>query len=227
VSPPPTRPSPIADFENGTTSGFGALTSSTGVQPWTSPVAGEVITAPAGSGSLSGSKVLHLTGTADSFNFGQSGGGALGFDFLGANLRQAFLDNDQLEFDWLPVANGSPSGYSQLYNIILNSQGGGFTNVDGYSVPGHDNFNQYYFTGYNGNVHHIVVNYSAYKNTILASATPNGGGWLQLGIQPNAGGGAPADYYFDNFAFTSVPEPASLTALAAAPLALLARRRRA
>lgn len=217
---------PIADFESGTATGFGALTSSSGVQPWASPVAGQVITAPAGSGSLTGSKVLEVTGNADSFNFGQSGGGALGFDFLGAGLRQAFLDNDQIEFDWLPAPNGGSGGYSQLYNIILNSQGGGFSNVDGYAA-GNANLNQYYYTGYNGIVHHVVINYSAYKNTILASSNPNGGNWIQLGIQTNAGGGAPADYYFDNFVFSTVPEPASLTALAAASLALLARRRRA
>src|SRR5947207_12633599 len=141
------------DFESGTAPGFGALTNS-GVQPWAAPVAGNVITAP--SGPLAGSKVLELTGQ-ESFNFGQGGGAALGFDFLSQNLRQTFFDNDQIEFDWYPVPNGSPSGYSQLYNVILNSQGGGFTNVDGYS-QGNNNLNQFYFTGYNGVVHHAVVN---------------------------------------------------------------------
>ena len=185
------------DFETGTAPGFGALTNS-GVQPWSAPVNGAVITAP--SGPLAGSQVLELTGSAN-FNFGQSSGGALGFDFLSQNLRQAFFDNDQIEFDWYPTPNGSPSGFSQLYNIILNSQGGGFTNVDGYSA-GNQNLNQYYFTGYNGVLHHVVIPYTAYKNAILASGNPNGGGWLQFGIQPNAGDGAPADYYFDNFKFS-------------------------
>ena len=185
------------DFETGTAPGFGALTNS-GLQPWAAPVNGAVITAPAG--PLAGSQVLELTGS-DSFNFGQSGGAALGFDFLSQNLRQSFFDNDQIEFDWYPTPNGSPSGYSQLYNIILNSQGGGFVNVDGYSA-GNANLNQFYFTGYNGVLHHVVMNYTAYKNAVLASANPDGGGWLQFGIQPNAGGGAPADYYFDNFKFS-------------------------
>src|SRR4051794_10275723 len=158
----------FGDFETGTVEGFGALTNS-GVQPWATPVTGQAITAPAGSGSLSGSHVLELTGNP-SFNFGQGPGGALGFDFLGANLRQAFLDNNQLEFDWHPTPNGSPSGFSQLYNIILNSQGGGFVNVDGYSA-GNNNLNQGYFAGYNGTVHHVAVNYTNYKNSVLASAT--------------------------------------------------------
>src|SRR5438477_10744397 len=70
------------DFETGTAPGFGALTNS-GVQPWTPPVAGAVITAP--SGPLAGSQVLELTG-AESFNFGQGSGAALGFDYLSQNL---------------------------------------------------------------------------------------------------------------------------------------------
>src|SRR5205823_4263253 len=140
------------------------------------------------------------------------------------NLRAAFLANNQIEFDWEQVPNGGSSGFSQLYNIILNSQGGGFTNVDGYSM-GNNNMNQFYFTGYNGNTHHIVVDYTNYKNTILASANPDGGNYIQFGIQPNAGGGAPGDMYFDNFALSVVPEPASIAFTTIALLPLLRRRR--
>jgi hypothetical protein len=216
---------PFGNFEDGNTDGFGALTNS-GVQPWTAPVAGANVTPASGPLSGGGNKVLELTGNT-SFNFGQSSGGALGFDFLSANLRSAFLANDQIEFDWEPVPNGGSSGFSQLYNIILNSQGGGFANVDGYG-GGNANMNQFYFTGYTGSLHHIVVNYTNYKNTILASANPDGGGWLQFGIQPNAGGGAPADMYFDNFQFSSsiAPEPSTLALLAIGSLGLLRRSRR-
>src|SRR5438874_1366161 len=59
----------FGNFESGTAPGFGALSSGSGVQPWTSPVAGTVITAA--SGGLAGSKVLELTGT-ESFNMGYS-----------------------------------------------------------------------------------------------------------------------------------------------------------
>src|SRR5438552_16576131 len=154
----------FGNFEDNTTDGFGALTNS-GIAPWASPVAGAVVT-PSSSG-LAGSKVLELTGNP-SFNFGQASGGALGFDFLSANLRAAFLANNAIEFDWVAVPTGATAGYSQLYNIILNSQGGGFTNVNGYST-GDANYNQFYFSGYSGPTHHIVVNYTTYKNTILAS----------------------------------------------------------
>ena len=215
----------IADFEGGTAPGFGALTNSTGVQPWAAgigPANGAVVAGTVG--STTGSQVLELTGDA-SFNFGQSGGAALGFDFLSQNLRAAFLANDQLEFDWVAVPNGSPSGFSQLFNIILNSQGGGFVNVAG-SSAGTPGTHQDYFTGYTGTVHHVVVDYSAYKAAVLGSAFPDGGGWLQLGIQPNAGGGAPAQMHFDNFVFSQVPEPSGMALVGVGVAGLLRRRRR-
>ena len=217
----------FGNFEDNATDGFGALTNS-GVVPWNTgtggpgPANGTVIT-PA-SGPLAASKVLDLTGSA-SFNFGQSSGGALGYDFLANSLRPAFFANNTIEFDWEAVPNGGSAGFSQLYNIILNSQGGGFTNVDGYST-GNANMNQFYFTGYNGNLHHIVVNYQNYKNTILASGTPDGGNTLQFGIQPNAGGGAPGEMYFDNFQLTTTPEPSSFALIAIGVVGVLRRRRR-
>jgi len=198
-----------ADFESGSAPGFGALTNSSGVKPWSDPAAGPspangtVITASAG--PLSGSKVFELTGQ-EAFNYGQSSGAALGVDLLTLNMRQAFLDNDQLEFDWYapPDPNNGSAGYSQLYNVILNSQGGGFTNVGGYG-SGDANANQFYYSGFSGALHHVTINYDAYKATVLASGNPDGGGWLQMGIQPNAGGGAPADVWFDNFKFSIAP----------------------
>jgi len=215
----------FGDFETGTAPGWGALTN-TGVQPWTPPVSGAVVTGSVG--SFTGSKVLDLQGNA-SFNFGQSSGGALGFDFLSQNLRNDFLANSKLEFDWLAVPNGSSSGFAELFNIILNSQGGGFVNVGGQS-QGTPNAQQFYFTGYNGNVRHVVVDYTNYKNTVLASGFPNGGSFLQFGIQPNAGGFqagiTTADFQFDNFQLTGVPEPASLAVMALASVGLLGRRRR-
>ena len=210
----------IADFENSSLAGWGTLTNS-GFQPPAAPIGQQIITGTVG--STSGSKVLELTGNA-SFNFGQANGAALGYNFLATNMRQAFLDNSSIEFDWVAPPNGSPSGFSQLFNIILNSQGGGFTNVAG-SNAGTPETNQFYFNGYNGVVHHVVVNYSNYKNTVLASGFPNGGGWLEFGIQPNAGGGAPGAMHFDNFMFT--PEPSSLALLGLGVMGILRRRRTA
>jgi hypothetical protein len=206
----------INDFEGGTTPGWGWLTGDArGVVAWDpslGPANGTVVAAP--SGPLAGSNVLKMTGTP-AFNYGQSGGAVLGFDMLSQNLRSAFLEHDQLEFDWYaPPDPNSTSGWSQIWNVILNTQGGGFGNVDGYSQnnpnanPPVDKsqFNQFYFTGFNGSLKHIVVDYSAYKNLILGSANPDGGGWIQLGMQLNPGGGAPAEMWFDNFKFSIASE---------------------
>jgi hypothetical protein len=210
----------FGNFEDNSLANFGTLTNS-GFQTWAPPVSAQVVTASAS--ALTGSKVLELNGNA-AFNFGQANGAALGFNFVSANLRNDWLANNAIEFDWVAVPNNSPSGFSQLFNIIMNSQGGGFTNIAG-SNAGTPNTQQFYFTGYNGNALHVVASYQNYKNTVLASANPNGGGWLEFGIQPNAGGGAPGQMWFDNFQLTTIPEPASLGMLAMCCVGLLRRRK--
>src|SRR5215216_3708338 len=111
----------FADFEGGTAPGWGMLTNS-GIQPWAGQLSGGVITANAS--ALNGSKVLQLSGQpAFNFQSPDPGGAALGFDFLSQNLRNDFLGHTKLEFDWVGAPDGvSTSGFSQLYNIILNSQ---------------------------------------------------------------------------------------------------------
>jgi len=193
----------FSDFQNNSTAGFGWLTGDArGIVPWDAslgPASGTLVTAP--SGPLAGSQVLKMTGTAD-FNYGQGGGAVLGFDIVPQNFRTAFLENDQIEFDWYaPPDPNSTAGWSQIYNIIINSQGGGWQTVGGWSTND-PNTNQYYFAGFNGSLKHVTLDYSAYKNAILASANPDGGGWIQLGMQLNAGGGAPAEMWFDNFKFS-------------------------
>src|SRR4051812_41993948 len=166
---------PINDFENGSVGGFGWLTGdSRGIIPWnptdpTTPANGTIITAT--SGPLTGSKVLEMTGTT-AFNLGQAGAAALGLDFN----RTAFFANDQLEFDWYPLPNGGDAGYSQLYNIVVNSEGGGWNAAGGFG-NGDANANQYYFTGYTGNLHHVVVDYTGVKNNIQSGTLTDGGGW--------------------------------------------------
>lgn len=207
----------FGDFENGSTSGFGNLTSSTGVQPFAAPATGQVITPTAGSLTT---KVLDLTGSG--YNGGQSGGADLGYDFVANGHLTDFMNNDVLSFDW-EAPPGSTAGFTQIYQVVLNAPGAGYQGVDGYGQTSNPDLNQYSYSGYNGITHHYTFNYDAYKAQI--SANP---GYLQLGIVTNNGQGAPADIYFDNFQLSAAatPEPASLGLLGAVGLGLMGRRRR-
>ena len=220
----------VATFEAGTTSGFGTLTNS-GVtaNTFTSPTSA-TITQPTTGGDTT--RVLDLT--AAGFNGGLASGATLGFDFVASGFRADFLANDTLTFNWEVPPNTATSGYSQLYNIILNAPGPGFTTVGGASnvtsplATTTGTVNRGLFAGFNSPTDTVTINYANYKAAILANtATP---GYIQFGIQTNNGGGAPADIYFDNFVLSTapaVPEPASAGVVVAAAVAgLIGRRRR-
>ena len=218
----------IANFEDGGFDGFGSLSGggvvASGV--FTAPVAGEIITPTAG-GDLT--KVLHLT--AGGFN-GGIGGLDLGIDLKAAGLTAAFFANDTLSFNWEVVPSTTTSGYSQIYQAVLNSQGGGYVGLGGVGVTGTNMTtnqpNNKETAGsvnnqnppYTGQLNTFSINYAAYKASVTANPT-----YLQFGLNTNNGGGAPADFYFDNFQFSTVPEPASLATLAIGGVALLKRRR--
>jgi hypothetical protein len=212
----------FANFEDGATDGFGTLTS-TGVtaNAFASPTAGSVITPGTGSDTT---KVLDLT--ASGFNGGLGTGADLGFDFVANGLASQFLANDVLTFQWEVAPGNEATGFAQLYNIILNAPGGGFTNVGGSSgstsplAVTTGTVNQY--PPFSGQVNTVSINYDAYKAAILANtSTP---GYIQLGFQTNDAN-PPTDFYFDNFTLSTVPEPASLGLLAFGATGLLARRR--
>jgi hypothetical protein len=210
----------FGNFEDGTTDGFGTGTNS-GVTAGTfsSPTSAVIDTGPA----TDPTNVLDLT--ASGFNGGLSSGADLGYDFVQQGTGAQFLANDEIVFDWIVPVSSATGGYSQLYNIILNAQGGGFKTVGGSSgatsplatVTGTVNQNP----SFAGQVNQVTINYDAYKATIASNP-----GYIQLEFQTNDGGGAPADILFDNFQLVSVPEPASIGLLACGAIPLLARRRR-
>ena len=195
----------FANFEDNTFDGFGTGTNS-GVTPGTfsAPTSAVIDTGPA----TDPTKVLDLT--ASGFNGGLSSGADLGYDFVQSGTSAAFLANDVITFDWIVPVSSSGTGYSQLYNIILNGAGAGYNSVGGSSgatdvalatVTGTVNQNP----SFSGQINQVSINYDGFKNALSASP-----GYIQLEFQTNNGGGAPADILFDNFTLSQVPEPASL-----------------
>jgi hypothetical protein len=212
----------FANFEDGGTDGFGTFTNS-GVtaNTFASPTAGSNIVPVTGSDTT---HVLDLT--AAGFDGGLGSGAALGYDFVSNGLAAQFLANDVITFQWETAPGSEGSGYSQLYNIILNAPGPGFTTVGGSSggtsplAITTGTVNQ--FPPFSGQLNTVSINYDAYKAAILADTlTP---GYIQLGFQTN-NANPPTDFYFDNFTLSTVPEPTSLALLGIGATSLLARRR--
>jgi hypothetical protein len=208
----------FGNFEDGATDGFGTFTNS-GVTAnvFASPTAGNVIT-PGGTDTT---KMLDLT--AAGFNGGLGSGADLGYDFVSNGLTSQFMANDIITFQWETAPGSEASGYSQLYNIILNAPGPGFTTVGGSGgstsplAVTTGTVNQ--FPPFSGQLFTVSINYDAYKAAITANP-----GYIQFGIQTN-NANPPTDFYFDNFTLSQVPEPASVGLMSLAGVGLLARRR--
>jgi hypothetical protein len=214
----------FANFEDGTPDGFGTLTNSSGVTKnvFSAPTAGAVITPTTGADLT---KVLDLT--AGGFNGGLGSGAALGYDFVANGMGAQFLANDVITFNWEVAPGTQATGFSQLFNIILNAPGGGFTTVGGQGgttsplAVTTGTVNQ--FPPFSGQLNTVSINYDAYKAAILANtSTPS---FIQLAFQTNDAN-PPTDFYFDNFTLSTVPEPASIGLLGVAAASLLARRTR-
>jgi hypothetical protein len=196
----------FASFEGDMSDGFGSFNN--GVVPFSADTTGSTYSYSS-YGATDGVVALdvHETGYKQD----------LAFDFAANGLTSQFLSNDIISFDVTsPPAGTSTAGYWQVYQLFLNAPGGGFSQIGASPL-----FNQYYYAGFAGSTTHISVNYDAYKASITANP-----GYLQMVLALNNGGGAPQDFYFDNFSLSQVPEPASLSVLGVMGAGLLGRRRR-
>jgi hypothetical protein len=195
----------FASFEGSVSDGFGSWNN--GVVPFASDTTGSSYSYSS-YGATNGVTALEVT---DPNGYQQD----LAFDFAANGDTSQFLANDVISFNVTsPPAGASTSGYWQVYQLFLNAPGAGFTQIGGAPL-----YNQYYYAGFGGATTTISVNYDAFK------AAMTGNGYIQMILALNAGGGAPDNFYFDNFQLSSVPEPATLSVLALGAVGLLGRRR--
>jgi hypothetical protein len=210
----------FGNFEDGTTDGFGNLNGpgGGGVTPFSGTTSGSIVTPTSGSDLT---KVLQLNSSG--FNGGQSGGTNLGYDFVASGNASQFMANDIISFQWEVPTNADTGGYSQLYQVVLNAPGAGYTTVGGTGSSEGTDVTDNQYPPYSGQLMTWSFNYDAFKSAITANP-----GYIQLGITTNNGGGTPTaltSFYFDNFTLSTVPEPTSFGVISLIGMGLLARRR--
>ncbi len=106
------------------------------------------------------------------------------------------MNNDIISFDMTFPVSTTSAGYAQVYNVVLNSNTGGFTQVGDAPFA-----NQY--PPYSGQTTHVTLNYDSYKQAMGTGAVS----YLQLFLTTNNGGGAPSEMYLDNFQLSSSAPP--------------------
>ncbi len=134
---------------------------------------------------------------------------------LTAAQRQGFMENRYFVMDVSvqASANEFTAGWSQVYEIVFNGDGGGWqTVISGTPIS---------FYWWEGEIpmrtERLVFDYRDYRNSMNPDPS-----YLQIVIALNTGGGAPDKMYIDNVMFA--PEPATIAMLGIGALALLRKR---
>jgi PEP-CTERM motif len=204
---------------------------------WVNPNTGNSITTdPADSFVAAGvpgfAQSLQVTGTAGTF-----GSDSLQLQFSPAQIA-AFNANSYITFTF-SVPAWTSGGFSQIFNLALNATGYGYNNQswansqtsgnNSATTPGSDP-NFFFFNGSPLQSQVVTLNYSS----VLPAIEAGGEGFLQMTLQGNQGGGAPAFIYINNvvlstapFGVSPVPEPTSMAVFGIGALTgMLALRRR-
>jgi len=130
--------------------------------------------------------------------------------------RQAFMANRIFRMDFSVQAsdNEFTEGWSQIYEVVFNGDGGGWQVVT-------DETPALSFYWWEGQIEErtltLEIDYRSYRSTMNLDPS-----YLQIIIALNTGGGAPDKLYFDNARF--LPEPATIAMLGLGALALLRKR---
>ncbi len=189
----------IGDFEGGVAEvGWGSW--SGGVAPFAAGVSVSNEASTTGTGSVK----IDISGWGQHLAYSAGTAGTIG----------DFENNNTLEFDVIFPAT-TQSGWAELFEVVLNSQHGGFTVIGGVNQVG------WGAGGGGAQTVSLALDYSAIRQTWINNGTP---GWVELVFAFNDDGNHPVKYV-DNVRVT--PEPASAALLGMGGLMLAARRRKA
>lgn len=194
----------IGNFEGAAEPGWGEWNG--GVQPFTSIISVTSEAATLGTGSI---KIVQ-SGWDQNLAFSADG-----------PTRAAFMAHDQLKFDVIYPAT-TTDGWAQIFDLAINSQYGGFVGTSytadgaGWGPGGGGAITKTYTYDYSSG-----TGATNHKAAWLANGAP---GWIELIFATN-NDGVHTTFYIDNVRLVSVPEPASLGAIALGVTML--RRRRA
>src|SRR6185437_15187223 len=178
---------------------------------WSNPNSGNPITSDSSmsfvaAGVANYPNSLQITGVAGSF-----GSDSLMLTFSPAQVA-AFNTNSWITFTF-SVPAWTNGGYSQIYNLAFNADGYGYHNHPWTTVvtSGTTNNNSagngpnfYFYNGVPMQTQVVSVNYTDVLSAIIASGETN----LQMTLQGNQGGGAPANIFINAVGLSTNPLPA-------------------